>query len=84
MRWISNKKLYDSGQRERTIKLFLLFPLKVNNEYRWLEWVNIKQKLVFTPGGCDEWESWDDSYNWTDVEYVDPPEAFTDHNEMRI
>lgn len=43
MRWTQKEKQYASNGDKRIVKRFLLFPLTLNNETRWLEFVEIEQ-----------------------------------------
>ncbi len=42
---------FKSEGETRIIKKFLFFPLRINNETRWLEWVKIYQKLELIDAG---------------------------------
>jgi hypothetical protein len=64
MRW--KKKTYTTGEI-RIIKKFAWFPIKIKNEYRWLEyrWLEyctVKQKnFTWFSGRC----------MWTNLEFLD-------------
>lgn len=54
---------------QRTIRRFLFLPLTLNNDWRWLTWVTIRQvyighRIVF--GFGEAWRS-----GWVNGEYVD-------------
>ena len=59
-----NLMAYEIGDT-RVIRKFLFFPLKLNYDWRWLEYANIKQEFV-----------WYDAYYdrhpvWENVKFVD-------------
>jgi len=66
MRW--TKRIIEVGE-SRIINRFLFFPLKLykNNsyEYRWLEWVKVKQLYGWAGKGVFSY------YSWQDFEFVD-------------
>lgn len=61
-----NPKLDD----ERTITKFLLFPVCINNEMRWLEKATIKQKFKRIDKELENGE-WCFSIGWKDIEFID-------------
>lgn len=42
---------------------FALFPIKINNEVRWLEWVVVKYRYDYNE---DTW-----LYSWMPIEFID-------------
>ena len=66
MRW--TKRIIEEGET-RIVNRFLIFPLKLykknSYEYRWLEWVKVKQLY-----GWDV-RAFGSYYHWQDVEFVD-------------
>lgn len=42
MRWKTKPRWIQDD--ERTIQVFLWIPMKVQNEWRWLEWATVRQK----------------------------------------
>ncbi|PGO60582.1 hypothetical protein CN981_08520 [Priestia megaterium] len=69
MRFISKQESLTIGQT-RLIKKFLLLPLKIGEETRWLERVKIKQEVaVMDVGGSMEWGNFEKV--WIDKEFID-------------
>ena len=73
MRWLSKKPWYG---KKRTINKFLLFPLEINNEWRWLEstkimqvyewrWFNVRWAKEKSEKKCAP----EDCGKWTDCEF---------------
>lgn len=57
------KKLLKNGDT-RIVKRFAYFPIRAGDEMRWLEIVNIKQKLIVY-GDIDV------PYVWENIEFID-------------
>lgn len=54
MRWMKKNKTTPKDGETRVVSRFLIFPWELSNQYRWLEWVKIKQRYVgITCDGCD-------------------------------
>ena len=77
MKWIKKEKYkhYPEHHEERIITKFLIFPKCIDNEYRWLERVKIKQRyLELELHDCKGIFGGDSFYStggyWMDVEYV--------------
>lgn len=69
MRWKVDKTGVPLGA-ERTVRRFLIFPTRLGREWRWLERVGIRQKVVdLDVGGSMEWGNyvrcWAD-YAWAE------------------
>lgn len=62
MRWTKPKTM-----DIRIKQNFLILPLKINNEIRWLEKVRIKQQYNI----LDNHEESISIYGWTNVEFLD-------------
>jgi hypothetical protein len=45
----------------RIVTKFLLFPIVIDNEFRWLEKVKIEQKYILSPFG----------YSWINKRFID-------------
>jgi hypothetical protein len=56
MRWKSKDYRTELGVWVRKHKRFLLFPKKIHNEWRWMEWA--------------EWESRKENHIWIDINWV--------------
>lgn len=50
MRW-KNKQNGDIRIKEK----FILFPITLDGETRWLEWVKLEEKYSFCPYTMNEW-----------------------------
>ena len=63
MRWKNKQK--PENHDIRIIKRFLIIPVKINDEYRWMEKASIKQQYLYTTGHCMKWVniSWEDKVN---------------------
>ena len=73
MRWKDRHKALEKRVGERRIvKKFLLFPTKLDSEWRWFENVLIIQKVTQVDiGGSIEWGSF--SYEWRNECWLDSP-----------
>lgn len=63
MRW-KDISIPDEGEI-RVIKKYLFFPRKIDGEWRWFEWVKIRQKYYINWIGL--WSEWED-IEWIDEE----------------
>ena len=67
MKWLYDKLINRSGE-ERVITKFLLFPKKIHNEWRWLEKVFIRQKVIrMDVGGSMEWGKY--KHQWQSIKW---------------
>lgn len=69
MKWKKKIKIYPKEGDKRIILKFLLLPLCIDNEYRWLEKVKIEQKYIRKEKiklGCCMYE-----HCWIDLRYID-------------
>ncbi len=76
MKWTKKKKL-EKGDK-RTIRRFLFLPLKINEETRWLEMVNIEQEY--------DWDvlavTFEKYYYWYNVKWgLDDPDNTSENPE---
>ena len=65
MRFIKTPLSYKEGD-ERTITKFLLLPVTIGNETRWLETATIKQKVSYrfdVTCGASWWE-------WNNIQFI--------------
>lgn len=73
MRWIDldvkMRRFYENNST-RIIKRFLIIPRKIKDEYRWLEFVKIKQNITQEKRVTDM-ASYYYEYVWTDLEWID-------------
>ena len=49
--------MYYKDGNIRILTKFLLFPMTINNEFRWLELASFEQKLCLDYGGDWYWEN---------------------------
>ena len=59
MRWEAKPKAVEFDTR--TVHRFLLFPRRIGDEWRWLEWAWVKQvyRIVgYSDGGSGVWTDW--------------------------
>lgn len=69
MKWISRRrKNIELLGEHRTIKRFAWFPICINDEYRWLETVCIRQTFKFDWDRLNEYY-WDNDYFTTRIAY---------------
>ena len=66
MRWDATFRSLPARGTIRYVRRFLLFPTCIGKEYRWLEWVWIKQSYGYLRDGSDGefgWneEAWEES-----------------------
>ena len=67
MRWKLKEKPKENDTR--IVNMFLLFPIRIGNERRWLEMAKIEQKYVYT-------YTYDNGFahevgNWVDIKFID-------------
>ena len=67
MRWKVNKK--PKEYETRIVERFLLLPVTLNNEKRWLETARIEQKYIYT-------YTYDNGFanpigNWVNIKFID-------------
>ena len=64
MKWCKPPELIEGEQR--TVRRFLWFPKCLNREWRWLEFADIRQKVVkFDVGGSMQWGYYKNA--WHDI-----------------
>lgn len=69
MRWVPKHEKLFVGQ-ERIVERFLLFPTKLNKEFRWLERAKIRQKVqAVDVGDSMEWGNYKNM--WVSIEFID-------------
>ena len=67
MKWLYDKLIAKVGV-ERIITKFLLFPKKLDNEWRWLEKASIRQKVMkMDVGGSMQWGKY--KHQWRDIRW---------------
>ena len=71
MRWISrDRKRYDLDGTVRIIEVFLLLPKCINEQWRWLEKVKIKQKYETWNKLCGFYYGYILSGAWNNIEWL--------------
>jgi len=66
MRW---ETVEPKNGNERTVQMFLWFPVTINNETRWLEQATIRQRYQKLPGSSSSMLL--NSLNeWTNIEFL--------------
>ena len=63
MRWSEKKKKITRDGDTKTVTRFLIFPKKLNGQWRWLEKARWIKKYVWN-GDCYEWNDQDWLENW--------------------